>query len=409
MSAMKEQLEAALSFADKINAVVEKYDTLNTSIYEFLARRSSSKFGSIRGKEEIYKLFIELNKHEYISQRHFDFTVNRLMVLSDKPIGMLEGMRAPKKYGSNGLGRGHAQTLLAGLFGYGNYRDAEAAGKLNNNQIRNLRYGREALVVGQGMIEMRPAVQRAAAGKQPDKFDHINSKPVMRSKEGLRIGGILAKDMAWFVRDYGSQFRTAWLQGNRAELRHVAVKRFYGLESANDLAPYLKLRIFPPAFEPNRITVGEIQLAQHFAHTDRRDKKWTAMTAFLELRPWCATPEIEKELEKTIGTLSKGKPHRFAQIFRRKYGVVMLVLDHEAGIGLITEKGKITKITRLQPKPGKAPKRERSFRPAPKDVPVAEHDIEQQPPLHYQPNRIVLSSHDPALQHAFRELHKLSR
>lgn len=399
MSTFIEQIEAAGLLTDRINAVVKQYDELDASIYQFLMKRSSSKYGSIRGKEPIYKLLVELNKNEWISQQHFDYTVNQLMMLSDQPFGFRPGARKPKGTSGKQLGRGHAQSILAGLLGYGGYRDVEAMARLNNNQIQNLRYGQSAKVVTEAVVQIARSTHKVAAGKKPNENvgkHGFEAAPLMRSKEGMRMGGVLAKDMAWFVRDYGSQFRTPWLDGNRSELRHIAVKRFYGLDDANALAPYLKLRIFPPAFDPRRITTGETQLARHFAKQEMRDKKWTAMTAFLELRPWCATPEIEKELEVTIGALSRGKPQRFAQFFRRKYGVVMLILDHEAGIGLITEKGKITKITRLLPKPGKAPKRERPVRVEYKD---------RQPEFH-EPPRVVLTSHEPAFQAAFRDLNR---
>lgn len=398
MSTLQEQLEIHGLFADRVNEIVKQYAELNSSIYEFLNRRSSSKYDSLRGKEAVYKLFVEMNEHESISEQHFDYAVNRLMGLSEVPITMRTEAKRIKKWGGKSIGRGHAQSLMAGLFGYGSYRDAMAASVVNNKQIKNLRYGQPARIAVQGLVEMRPSVLKAVAGKQPAR-PYEGTPLVMSKKDGMRMGGVLAKDMAWFVRDYGTQFRTPWLEGMRSELRHIAVKRFYGLPDANALAPYLKLRIFPPHFEPKNFTTGETQLATHFAATSRRETKWTAMTAFLELRPWCATPEIAKELEDTLGALSKGKANRFAQIIRRKYGVVMVVLDHSSGIGLITEKGKITKITRLVIKPGKVPKRERVEYEEPED---------RQPEFH-EPPRIVLTSHEPAYQGAFRELHKRTR
>jgi hypothetical protein len=391
-SEFQEKVETTAMLAERINTVVERNQELDKSIYEFLLKRSSSKYSSLRGKDAVYKLFIELNAHESVTQFRLEHAVNRLIELSGQSIIGRTGTRTVKKGGGNAIGRGHAQSLICRLYGYGQWQDLVTVGKLNRGQIQNLRYGQPALIAAEGMVAMRPAVRALAAGK-PVGEAKDTARPV-KSREGMRMAGVSAKDMAWFVRDYGSQFRTPWLQGHRSELREIAVKRFFGLDKADDLAPYLKLRVFPPKFNPSRITNAEIQLAQHFAKEENRNKTWTAMSAFLELRPWCATPAIEKELEETIGALARGKPSRFAQFFRRKYGVVMLILDHEAGIGLITEGGKITKITRLINRPGKVRRPERPVKP-----------VERQPEI-VEPPRIVLTSHDPAFKSAFKDLHK---
>jgi hypothetical protein len=327
----------------------------------------------------------------------------RLMILSNQSLSGVQAVKL-KNRRPDGLGAGHAQVLLARLYGYSSYHDLEVASRVANGYVQNLRYDQPAIIPDDDLLSVSDAVK--AAFKKPEKSSsstnnpNVNPNKMVKSQVGMRMGGLAAKDMAVVVRYFCSQFRTSWLFGDRQELRDIAVKRFYGLEKANDLAPYLKLRIFPKGFHPDRILKSELGLAKHLATRELRDKRWTAQTVCEHLRSWCKDQDVENELFRLVGELAGGKPHRFAELYRRNYGVVLLILDQDAGVGIITENNKIVGFSRLIKKAHKVKRSYRAPQREPKD------DLELQPPAHYEAPRIVLTSHEPGMQSAFRDLNK---
>ncbi len=316
-------------------------ERLEESMMAFFVKQKARTEGIIN-RPGILRLLTNMNQIEELSRFGFDRHVAWLKELAKGTI-------------KNGV----AKNLAARLFGYKHYQDVTTAADLTGGRVKNLRHGQEAdipMVATVSLDRARSALDKKwAVSPRGIAAQHNLMKPGYKGI-GMVQGRFVAKDMAMLVRDFGSQFRTAWLVGNRTELREIAVQRFFGLKQANDLAPYLKLRAFPPGFDPVRVVRSETKLSKHLGSEELRDRKWTAESAFLELLPWCATPEIAKELEVTISVLAGGRPRRYAQFLRRKYGVVCLVINHEAGVGLVTQSNKITKIFRLINKTGKAPR-----------------------------------------------------
>lgn len=316
---------------------------LEPSVRAFLSKFTAGVQVEMSKLPGVLRALTDINEVPEFTERAYEFNLERL-----------------KRLAAGDIKNGAAKDLMARLLGYKHHLEVATSARING-RIMNLRHGSDAEILPQAMVSLKRTqsvldkTENAKTAKRDRGMGSLGRRlPQGVDKDGMTAAQFKAKDMGAMIRDYGSQFRTPWLVGNRSELREFAAERFFGLERANDLAPYLKLRTFPPLFHPDNITRREQRLTRHIRMAEEIEKpQWTAMTAFLELRPWCATEELAKQLEVAIGSLARGKPHRYAQFVRRKYGVVLLILDHDAGLGLITKNNKITHISRLIQKKSK--------------------------------------------------------
>jgi hypothetical protein len=301
---------------------------------------------------------------------------------------------------------GIGQTLVANLIGYWSFADMKAASLVNRNKVKNLRFGMEL-----GFMEEKELLQvKDAAEVLRKKNAGIATKGRLRRDQtevynGTQLAGKFnSGQINELLNDYVAMYRTPRLVGDKDELKAIAVKRFFEMDSVDDLTPYLIAKVFPPSFKPRNVEQKETRLFFHIRSAMLKDEKFNAMTAYLKLKPWCATPEIDQELERVIGEMAGGKPQRWAQFIRRKYGVVLLVLDHRAGIGLITENEKIVRIVKLKLKEARDEQdNEDSIDTIPEDERQPDFaDPDERP-------RITLTSHDPAFANAFKELHNRNK
>ena len=303
---------------------------------------------------------------------------------------------------------GIGQRLVANILGYHSWTDMKAASLVNRTNVKNLRLGMEFDIPSEALLAVHKAdvlLQKKNAGVKTMRKLRNDEAEVFRGE--MVVGKFAASEMGDIVDEYAAMFRTPWLVGDRDALKAIAVKRFFMLDSVAALAPYIVAKTFPPGFRPGMIEKRECQLFFHIRRAMMEDRKFTARTAFEELEPWCATPEIAQELLRTIGELSGGKASRYAQFIRRKFGVVLLTLDHINGIGLITEKEKITTIVPLIRKEGKELRRETlSIKPKAAPQPQEPVDYDEQQPAFIEPPRVILTSHDPAFKDAFKDLNK---
>jgi hypothetical protein len=300
------------------------------------------------------------------------------------------------------------QRLVANILGYHSWTDMKAASLVNRNNVKNLRLGMAFDIPSEALLAVHKAdelLQKKNKGVKTLRPLRNDEAEVFRGE--MMVGKFAASQMGDIVEDYAAMFRTPWLVGDKDTLKAIAVKRFFKLDSVDALTPYIIAKTFPPGFRPGVIEKRECQLFFHIRRAMLEDRKFTARTAFEELEPWCATPEIAQELLRTIGELSGGKATRYAQFIRRRFGVVLLTLDHVNGIGLITEKEKITTIIPLVRKEGKELRRETlSLKPKAESKPVEPVNYDEQQPVFIEPPRVTLTSHDPAFKDAFKDLRK---
>jgi hypothetical protein len=353
----------------------------------------------LRGKATITQILEEMHQRPEVSMDGMETYVKRLADLSKTQDTFK--MIVPA------IG----QRLLAVCLGYNTWADMKAASLVNRNNVKNLRLGMPMEIPLTGLVSVHKVeeiLRKKKAGVRTLRPLRNDEAEVFRGE--MMVGKFAASQMGDLIDDYAAMFRTPWLVGDKDTLKAIAVKRFFKLDSVEALTPYLIAKTFPPGFRPGIIEKKESRLFFHIRSAMLREVKFTALTAFEELKPWCATPEIEEELLRTIGAMSSGKPNRFAQFVRRRYGVVMLTLDHVHGIGLITERDKITTIIPLERKEGKELRRETlSLKPKVESKPAEPVDYDEQQPAFIEPPRVALTSHDPAFKDAFKDLNKRDR
>lgn len=356
----------------------------NEAIFDNWLRDNRRTTATLRNKATILQILEEITQRPEIAFVGLETYVKRIYDLSK-----MQDLRVT-------IVPGIGQRLVATLMGYHSWADMKGAATVNRNAAKNLRDGVFDLST-EGLVQVKDVAEvlrKKNEGIRTRRTLHRDETEVYDGS--FMAGKFSAAQILDLLNDYVASWRTPKLVPDKEEVRSIALKRFFGMERMEELERYIVAKVFPPSFKPANVDKKEVRLFFHIRKAMLDGEKFTALTAFQKLKPWCATPEMEQELERTIGELADGKPHRYASFIRRRYGIVILTLDHKAGVGFITEDEKIVRLVKLIPK-------------VQETDPIDSIPEEDRQPEFVEQPRIVLTSHDPAFKAAFRETLKLKK
>jgi hypothetical protein len=249
-----------------------------------------------------------------------------------------------------------AYEVLSRLYGYHRWVDAKAAGVMGNDVIKNLRYGFEVDIIEiQGdqdellarVVGARTLLANAKKDTPPKRYGKRQPALITSAEEWE---GFRADRLYSIVNDFVRCFRAPHVITNRYQIEKIAAKRFFDLDDIDKLRDYQNRREFPPGFHPDKVLRRERQLETLLRGERYQKNPWTTMRAFLELRPWCATPEVARELELKMGELASGNPNLEVRFICRSGGVVFLLIGNYTGVSLVTVKEKIQHVIVMERK-----------------------------------------------------------
>jgi hypothetical protein len=234
-----------------------------------------------------------------------------------------------------------AYEYLARCFGYYSWRNVLGAVK-QDGQLVNLNYGKVSLAdIFQFDAEQESKLVTVKGVNHPEYLTY------------QRMGGHNCKNMPDMINLFARNCRTESLRMNYEIAREIALKRWFGVKTVEELIEWVAKRRFPPLFDLDVFEYKEAKLRNHlrapmFKTRARRDD------ILMVLNDWCQSESILNYIREMLDFLCSGRGDLpYFNFFTRQYGICgvewhEVIRDGEnlssenGGIMLFTENDKIT-------------------------------------------------------------------